>query len=207
MITASQDAASTARVCPCWAWSVRGSRQSLVLDSNIPCLSRLKSLVSGVSWGTSISPKCPQYPDSPLLGIPAPQLPGSPSYSSLPGAPARSTQRSRKRSHCRLVLVAFARHTLRAPPSWLLACSFLLLCLQPRRRRLPGPLLISRVLASISHLTWAVISVTGTLKAPAQTMPAPPSSESLLFSQGTPWGLPCAWGTPARFRVSGFHSC
>lgn len=73
VITASQDAASTARVCPCWAWSVRGSRQSLVLDSNILCLSRLKSLVSGVSWGTSISPECPQYPDSPLLGIPAPQ--------------------------------------------------------------------------------------------------------------------------------------
>lgn len=37
VITASQNAA---RVCPCWAWSVRGSLQSLLLDLNIPCLSR-----------------------------------------------------------------------------------------------------------------------------------------------------------------------
>lgn len=207
MITASQDAASTARVCPCWAWSVRGSRQSLLLDLNIPCLSRRSVPRLWRFVGYFHFPRMSPVPRLTAPRHPSTPAPGSPSYSSLPGAPARSTQRSRKRSHCRLVLVAFARHTLRAPPCRLLACSFLLLCLQPRRRRLPGPSLTSRVLASISHLTWAVISVTGTLKAPAQTMPAPPSSESLLFSQGTPWGLPCAWGTPARFRVSGFHSC
>lgn len=62
-------------------------------------------------------------------------------------------------------------------------------------------------LASITHLKLAVISVTSNLKAPPQTTPTPSSSECLLFSQGTPWGLPCARGTPAQFRVLGFHSC